>query len=232
MEGRSSFWRGLRVLLTFGVVGAATSREDWATIRQVSHWGNTRLFRRIVVLLWIGLLAVDPWMMVSLSQRFAFLARLPVLLLPTLSQLLITWLAFRSMCIGLAQPTIEDSALLRFGMEFDALSNRQRDEIFQRRFRDFIFGRVHKDERETELRARAEVAAYRLLRPALVVVGAAYWAVCLLGPFDSIRGTLVVTAIAYTWLAVAILVLPTMIRMWTQPNEAGETRIVNTGNET
>jgi hypothetical protein len=231
MEPRSSLWRGLRVLLTFGVVGAATTREDWAIIRQISNWGNTRRFRRIVVLLWIGLLAVDPWMMVRISQRFAILASLPALLLPTLSQLLITWLAFRSMCIGLAQPTVEDSAQLLFGADFEALSNRQRDELIQRRSRNFIFGRVHKDERENELRARAEVAAYRVLRHGLVVAGVTYWAICLLGPFESTRGTLVVTAIGYTWLAVAILVLPTMIRMWTQPNEAGETRIVSTAND-
>jgi hypothetical protein len=230
MEPRSSLWRSFRLLLTPGAP-AKSSREDWTKIRQISQWGNTRHLRRIVVLLWIGLLAADPWMMVRLSERFAFLARLPVLLLPTLSQLFITWLAFRSMCIGLAQPTIEDSSLLHFGVEFDALSNAQREELFQRRFRDFIFGRVHKDEREAEMRMRSEVAAYRLLRPALAVAGVAYWAFCLLGPYDSIRATLVITAIAYTWLAVAILVLPTMIRMWTQPNEAGETRIVSTGND-
>jgi hypothetical protein len=230
MEPRSSLWRSFRLLPSPGVTGKSAS-EDWITIRQISFWGNTRRFRRIVVQLWIGLLAVDPWMMVRISQRFAILARLPVLLLPTLSQLLITWLAFRAMCIGLAQPTIEDSAMTQFGVAFETLSNRQREELFQRRFRDFIFGRLHKDERENELRAGAEVAAYRLLKPGLTVAGAAYWAICLLGPFESVRGTLVITAIAYTWLAVAILVMPTMIRMWTQPNEAGETRIVSTGSD-
>lgn len=230
MEHRSSSWRGLRLLLAPGAVDKS-GHEDWTTIRQVSYWGNTRRFRRIVVLLWIGLLAVDPWLIVRLSQSFAFLARLSVLLLSTVTQLLITWLAFRFMCIGLAQPTIEDSALLHFGVAFDALSNRQREELFQRRFRNFIFGRLHIDERETELRLRSEVAAYRLLRPGLAVVGAIHWAICLLGPFESVRGTLVVTAVAYTWLAVAILVLPTMIRMWTQPNEAGETRIVGMDND-
>jgi hypothetical protein len=231
MQHRSSLWRGLRLLLTPSAAGKSP-REDWAAIRQVSYWGNTKRFRRIVVLLWIGLLAADPLMIVRLSQSFAFLAALPALLLPTVTQLLITWLAFRSMRIGLAQPTIEDSALLQFGLTFDALSNRQREELFQRRFRNFIFGRLHVDEREAELRMRSEVAAYRLLRPGLVIVGAAYWGVCLLGPFESVRGTLVVTAVAYTWLAVAILVLPTMIRMWTQPNEAGETSIVGTNRDT
>lgn len=230
MEQRISLWRSFRLLLMARKAGNA-GREEWSSIRRLSYWGNTRRFRRIVVLLWIGLLAIDPWMMVRLSQSFAFLARLPILLLPTLSQLLITWLAFRAMCLALAQPTIEDSAMMHFGVAFDALSNRQREELFRRRFRDLILGRLHKDERETELRAQAEVAAYRLLKPGLAAAGTAYWAVCLFGPFESVRGTLVITAIAYTWLAVGILVLPTMVRMWTQPNEAGETRIVSNGNE-
>jgi hypothetical protein len=222
MEPPSSLWRG---------ASEESPREDWARIRRVSHWGNTRTFRRVVVLLWIGLLAVDPITIVRLSQSFAFLAGLPDLLLPTVTQLLITWLAFRAMRIGLAQPTIEDCALLQFGVAFDALSSRQREELFERRFRNFIFGRLHLDEREAELRVRAEVAAYRLLKPGLAVVGVVYWAICLLGPFASARETLVMTAVAYTWFAVAILVLPTMIRMWTQPNEAGETSVVSTNHD-
>jgi len=79
------------------------------------------------------------------------------------------------------------------------------------------------------LRLRAEGDAYRLLRPGLAIAIAAYWAVCLLGPFAAIREPLAITAIAFTWLAVAVLVLPTMVRMWTQPNEIGEMRIVGAG---
>lgn len=219
-----SLWRSFRLLLRSD---NGSVREDWNAIRRVSLWGNSRRFRRIVVLLWIGLLAIDPWMIIRLSQGIAFLAKLPVLLLPTMTQLLITWLAFRFMCIGLAQPTIEDSALLHSGAAFDTLTNSQREELFEWRFRNFVLGRLHVDEREIELRERAEVAAYRVLRPALFATGLAYWAFCLMGPFEAVRGTLVITAVAYTWLAVAVLVLPTMIRMWTQPNEAGETFIVS-----
>jgi hypothetical protein len=54
----------------------------------------------------------------------------------------------------------------------------------------------------------------------------------LLGPFAEVRETLVDTAIAVTWIAVAVLVLPTMVRMWTQPNEVGETRIVSANKKT
>ena len=215
---------------------ARDDREHWARVNRVSRWGNTRRFRRCVVLLWIAMLAIDPLLILRLTQHFALLARLPALLLPTLSQLLITWLAFRAMQIGLAQPTLDDDALMHHGEQFDALTSRQREQLFQQRSKDLILGallsaRVERDEREAELRLAAERTAYRLLRPGLVLVVAAYWAVCLLGPFAAVRETLAIAGLAVTWVAVAVLVLPTMVRMWTQPNEVGEPQIVKTPKE-
>jgi len=209
-----------------------SNHDDWTKVRRASHWGNTRRFRRFAVVLWIGLLALDPWLVSRLVRSYAALSMLPELLLPTATQLLITWLAFRGAQFGLAQPTIEDSAMMQHGEEFDALTNPQREQLVQRRFLDFLLWRVPTDEREAGLRLQAEGAAYRLLRPGLMVVVAGYWAVCLLGPFEAVREPLAVTAIVVTWIAVAVLVLPTMIRMWTQPNEAGETRITRAVNGT
>jgi hypothetical protein len=193
---------------------------------RVSLWGNNRTMRRIAVLVWVGLLGFDPWMVSRLVHTYAHSSMLPDLWLPTLTQLGITWLTFRGMRVGMAQPSLEDSAILQYGLGFDALSEKQCDDLYQKRFMDFLLGRACKDEREAELRLRAEGAAYRLLRPALAIAVAGYWAVCLLGPFESIREPLAITAIAFTWLAVAVLVLPTMVRMWTQPNEVGEIRAI------
>jgi hypothetical protein len=211
---------------------ATRDREHWARVNRVSRWGNTRLVRRWVVLLWIALLAVDPWVVLTLAQRFAVLAKLPALLVPTLLQPLIAWLAFRAMQTGLAQPTLEDDALMQHGEPFDALTSEQRQQLLQQRSKDLLLGRIHRDEREAELRLAAEGTAYRLLRPGLVLVVAAYWAVCLLGPFAAVRETLAITGLAVTWIAVAVLVLPTMVRMWTQPNEVGDPQIVNAEKET
>jgi hypothetical protein len=211
---------------------ATRDREHWARVNRVSRWGNTRLVRRWVVLLWIALLAVDPWVVLTLAQRFAVLAKLPALLVPTLLQPLIAWLAFRAMQTGLAQPTLEDDALMQHGEPFDALTSEQRQQLLQQRSKDLLLGRIHRDEREAELRLAAEGTAYRLLRPGLVLVVAAYWAVCLLGPFAAVRETLAITGLAVTWIAIAVLVLPTMVRMWTQPNEVGDPQIVNAEKET
>ena len=226
MECESRLWRRLGSWFLPVKSGSAGDGE-WDKVRKAAHWGNARHFRRFVVLLWIGMLAIDPWMVSLLVRTYAVLGTLPHLLLPTLTQLAITWLAFRGVQIGLAQPTLDDSAMMQHGEEFEALTDQEREELFQQRLRDSLQGKVRTDEREAELQLHAEGAAYRLLRPGLALVVAGYWAACLLGPFAKVRETLVDTAIAVTWIAVAVLVLPTMVRMWTQPNEVGETRIVN-----
>ncbi len=201
--------------------------QNWSS--RMTRLGNSQRMRRFAVLLWLGMLAFDPWVISRLARSYAHLDMLPALLLPTLTQLLIAWLAFRGMRISLAQPTLDDSAVQQYGSDFDALTDRQRDEVAGQRFHDFVLGRVPRDEREAELRLRAEGDAYRLLRPGLTLAVAAYWAICLLGPFAAIREPLSITAVAFTWIAVAILALPTMVRMWTQPNQVGELRIVATG---
>jgi hypothetical protein len=50
--------------------------------------------------------------------------------------------------------------------------------------------------------------------------------VCLFGPFEATRSALAVTAVVVTWLAALVLAAPTMIRMWTQPDEPGDTAAV------
>ena len=143
-----------------------------------------------------------------------------------------TWLAMllglavRTFRIGFAQVSLEDRAVIEYGVEFDALKEKQRGDLFQRAVRDGLFGRVKVDEHEAELRLRAQGAAYRLLGPGLSVFVAAYWAVCLFGPFEATRGALAVTAVVVTWLAALVLAAPTMIRMWTQPDEPEETAAV------
>ena len=225
MEDRSWYWRKFGFWLV-PVRSGTLGREEWTKVRRLSRWGGNRRHRRVLMLLWISLLMLDAKIAISVAQHDAAFAIFPTLLLFGVA----LW-AFRRMEIGLAQPTLEDRAVMQYGAEFDALNEKQRGEVFQQQIRDSIWGRVRKDEREAELRLQSEGAAYRLLRPGLVLVVAAYWAVCLLGPFEPIREALIITAIAFTWLAVAVLVLPTMIRMWTQPNEVGEPRIVGTENE-
>lgn len=220
MEERSWFWRKIGWL--FVPVKAGTlRREEWEKIQRVVQTGRSRRARRFTVILWIGVLAFQAWAAYRGARLWADAG-----LASTVLMLSIALFAFYRMRIALAQPTLEDRALTEYGRSFDALREKQRGELFERNTRDGIMGRVRFDERERELRRRSEADAYRLLRPVLVVAVSIYWAVCLLGPFAAEREVLAVTAVAFSWLAAAVLVLPTMVRMWTQPDDVCEPRAV------
>jgi len=216
-EERSWLWR--KVGFWFVPVRAGTlGPEEWAKVRKMSRTGKNRRTRRLFALLWVPALAFE----IAVSLRM-------VRLDPWAGLISAAWLtvlmglAVRACRIGFAQVSLEDRAVIEYGVEFDALKERQRGEVFQRAVRDGLFGRVKVDEHEAEQRLRAQGAAYRLLGPGLVVFVAGYWGVCLFGPFESTRSALAVTAVVVTWLSALVLAAPTMIRMWTQPGEPGET---------
>jgi hypothetical protein len=219
-EERSWFWK--KIGFWFVPVKAGTlGPEEWAKVRKMSRTATRRTRRLLFALLWVPVLAleiavslrmvrIDPWAGLISAAWLTFLMGLSV----------------RAFRIGFAQVSLEDRAVIEYGAEFDALKEKQRGEIFQRAVRDGLFGRVKVDEHEAERRLQAQGAAYRLLGPALVVFVTGYWAVCLFGPFGATRSALAVTAVVVTWLAALVLAAPTMIRMWTQPDEPGETAAV------
>jgi hypothetical protein len=219
-EKRSWFWKKIG----FWFVPARSEKlgpEEWAKIRKASRTSKNRRTRRLFALLWVPGLAFE----IAVNLRVVRLDPWAGLMSAAMLTMLMG-LAVRALRIGFAQVSLEDRATMEHGEEFDALKEKQRGEIFQRAVRDGLFGRVKVDEREAEQRLRAQGAAYRLLGPALVVFVAGYWRMCLFGPFEATRSALAVTAVVVTWLAALVLAAPTMIRMWTQPDEPGETAAI------
>jgi hypothetical protein len=219
-EGRSWFWKRIGFWFT-PARSAKLGPEEWAKIRKMSRTGNRRTRRLVFALLFAPVLVFE----IAVSLRMVRLDPWAGLMTTTWLAILLG-LAVRTFRIGFAQVSLEDRAVIEYGVEFDALKKKQRGDLFQRAVRDGLFGRVKVDEHEAELRLRAQGAAYRLLGPGLSVFVAAYWAVCLFGPFAATRGALAVTAVVVTWLAALVLAAPTMIRMWTQPDEPEETAAV------
>ena len=219
-EERSWFWR--KIGFWFVPVRAEKlAPEEWAKVRKMSRTGKSRRARRLFALLWVPAVAFE----ITVSLRVVRLDPWAGLLSAALLAVFMG-LTVRALRVGFAQVSLEDRAVMEYGAEFDALKEKQRAEIFQRAVRDGLFGRVKVDEREAEQRLRAQGDAYRLLGPALVVFVAGYWGVCLFGPFEATRSALAVTAVVVTWLAAVVLAAPTMIRMWTQPDEPGETAAI------
>jgi hypothetical protein len=221
-KARSRSWLWKKVGFWFVPVRAGTlGPEEWAKVRKIAPTGKRRTRRLLFALLWVPILVFE----IAVSLRM-------VRLDPWAGLLSTAWLALllglwvRSLRIGFAQVSLEDRAFMEYGTEFDVLKEKQRGELFQRAVRDGLFGRVKVDEHEAERRLQAQGAAYRLLGPALAVFVAGYWAVCLFGPFEASRTPLAVTAVVVTWLSALVLAAPTMIRMWTQPDEPGQTAAV------
>ncbi len=218
-EGRSWFWRKIGFWFT-----PARSEKlgpgQWAKVLRRSRPASRRTRRRLS-LLWLPLLAFE----IAVSLRTVRLDPW-VGLVSTAWLAVLMGLAARALRIGFAQVSLEDRAAMEYGTEFVDLKPKQRGDVFLRAVREGISGRVKVDEQEAERRLRAQGAAYRLLGPALAVFVAGYWAVCLIGPFAAARSALAVTAVVVTWLAALVLAAPTMIRMWTQPDEPGETAAV------
>jgi hypothetical protein len=78
------------------------------------------------------------------------------------------------------------------------------------------------DERDALLERDAERMAFRLLRIALPVLLMVFWLVCLALPAGEYRAGLVMGVVMLTLVAIPVLVLPQAIRMWMEPDAAGE----------
>jgi hypothetical protein len=215
-QERSWFWKQIGfwfVPVKRGTLGP----EEWAKVRKRSRPATQRT-RRLLSSLWLPILAFEIVVSVRVVRLDPWAGLVSTALLIALMGL-----AVRASRIGFAQVSLEDRAVMEYETEFDALKEEQRGEIFQSAVRDGIFGRVTIDEHEAERQLQAQAAAYRLLRPALLVFVLGYWAVCLFGPFEATRNVLAVTAVVVTWLAALVLAAPTMVRMWIQPDQPGET---------
>ncbi len=219
-EQRSWFWKKIGFWFV-PVKAEKLGPEEWAKVRKMSRTGKSQRTRRLLAVLWVPALAFEIAVNLRMVRLEPWAGLMSAVWLTVL-----TGLAVRALRVGFAQVSLEDRAVLEYGAEFDALKEKQRGEVFQRAVRDGLFGRVKVDEHEAQQRLRAQGSAYRLLGPALVVFVAGYWAVCLLGPFEATRSALAVTAVVVTWLSALVLAAPTMIRMWTQPDEPGETAAI------
>jgi hypothetical protein len=119
-------------------------------------------------------------------------------------------------------PTLDELAQLDFGKPYDALSVMHRFDVRVRVRREMNRGGRPADERDALLERDAERMAFRLLRIALPVLLMVFWLVCLALPAGEYRAGLVMGVVMLTLVAIPVLVLPQAIRMWMEPDAAGE----------
>jgi hypothetical protein len=124
--------------------------------------------------------------------------------------------------------SLDDRAQVRHGVNFDQLSDAEQKEILRsyRVWGYIVDTELNPDERQMALRLHANDVAFRFLRKALPCFAAAYWMVYFWVPAGELRDALTDSPVLIMWLVVFVVILPTIIVRWTEPDEIGEARTV------
>jgi hypothetical protein len=120
----------------------------------------------------------------------------------------------------------EERAQMEFGKPYSQLSKMHQFDVGVRVGREIRSGTRPSDERETAMQREAERRAFRLLRIALPIFVLAYWAVCLSLPAGPTRVGLLIGAVVLSGMAIPVMSLPDLIRLWTQPDDVGEPHVM------
>jgi hypothetical protein len=122
--------------------------------------------------------------------------------------------------------SLEDRAELDFGKPYEQLSSKQKFDVWVRARREIQAGGRAPDERDALAQREAERQAFRILRIGAPVLVAGFWVVCLCLPPSGMRVGLLMGAAVMSGIAIAVVILPDGIRMWTQPDEVGEPKVM------
>jgi len=129
---------------------------------------------------------------------------------------------------------LDDRAQVEHGVNFDQLSDVEQKEMLRR----YRVGRYLvdpywvADERQEMSRLRANDAAFRFLRVALLCFAAGYWMGYIWVPAGDWRDMLMDSPVVISWLVVFVVSLPQQVEMWTEPDDVGEPRVAANGAQT
>jgi hypothetical protein len=132
----------------------------------------------------------------------------------------------------LAGSSMEDLGMLEYGIPYEKLTTAQRRPLAERNRMESLRRRFYPDERQIAEQERAERTAWGLLRRAAILMVVVIWAAYLVAP-EGALGRLLQSAevllgspLVLTWVVIALIALPTLIRLWTEPDQADEPRLV------
>jgi len=122
--------------------------------------------------------------------------------------------------------SMEERAQLDFGKPYAKLSLMHRFDVRARVTREFRQGGRPPDERDAVVQREAEQRAFRILRIALPIFALVYWGVCLSMPLGPVRVGLLIGAVVMSVMLIPVMILPDVIRLWTEPDAAPEPNVV------
>jgi len=127
---------------------------------------------------------------------------------------------------GSSVTSMEERAQLDFGKPYAKLSLMHRFDVRARVTREFRQGGRPPDERDAVVQREAEQRAFRILRIALPIFALVYWGVCLSMPLGPVRVGLLIGAVVMSVMLIPVMILPDVIRLWTEPDAAPEPNVV------
>jgi hypothetical protein len=236
-EGTHPIARWFSDRLPIVVAGPETERRA----RRWNRWADRQIVRRSVAIFIVFFLAVvlAIWMGTYYKDHLGHMGEQDLFQRVTIFVGIVpvaiamgNMLLWSKVVYTFAGSSTEDRAMLEYGLPYDKLTLEQRRRMVVQ-YRAEIWTRFFRsDERQDAQRERAERAAYRVLRWTVVAMVAMAWVAYLIVPERAfawlmVWGRLLVSSpLMLTWLALAVIVLPVMIRMWMEPDEVGEPCVV------
>jgi hypothetical protein len=122
--------------------------------------------------------------------------------------------------------SLDDRAVLEYGVEFEGLDEARQKKILGRYRVGTYLLNYYPDELEEAQEHEAHLRAYGVLKVLLPILAVIYWAGWRLLPEGRLRAGWTDGPVVLTWVLLLVLALPQLIRMWTEPDEVGEPRVV------
>ncbi len=120
--------------------------------------------------------------------------------------------------------SLDDRAVLEHGVVFESLNEAEQKDLLGRyRVGTFVMG-YYPDERDAATERESKASAYEVLRwllPVLTVIYGIGWQV---NPDGALRRGWTNGPVVMSWILLLVIALPQLLRMWTEPDEAGELR--------
>lgn len=139
-----------------------------------------------------------------------------------IGQVFATWQRQRMLPVT----SLDDRAMVEFGVEFEQLGEAEQNDLLRRYRVGTYLLNYFPDEREGVQEREAHLHAYGVLRWLLPIVAVVYWLGWGLIPEGAVRAAWTDGPVVMTWVLLLVLGLPQMLRMWTEPDEMGEPRVV------
>jgi hypothetical protein len=192
----------------------------WGYLLRWDRWSQRRRIRRWLVVGWTAWLLW--WLVIALGG-------LHVLRWDALGAFLLMLCAFTIAALGLNltrrqidEISLEDRAQMKHGVAFIELPESERVQLYRQLKRERMFGHRSVDERELTLERDSHARAYRLMRWWLPLLVLGWWGACIWAPQLFARAGLIVGAAVLSWLAMAVVSLPVLLRLWTDPDRSRE----------